>query len=167
MKKAKGEIIGFVDAGLDLDYKSILDFLDLMREGRLDCVIGSKRHPKSIVNYPYIRKVFSWGYQFYVKILFGLPINDTQVGMKIFRRQVILKLLPILTIDGFAFDIEVLLLANKLLKARIVEAPIRVNLDQRDSTIKIMGIKFIKDLVKVFWDTLKIYYRFTLGRYHF
>lgn len=157
MKKAKGRVIGFIDAGWDLDYEDILRFLDIMKKQKADIVIGSKRHPESIVHYPNFRKIFSLGYQFYVKSLFGLSVNDTQVGMKIFKKKIIDQVLPTLKIDGFAFDIEILSISQKLLNAKIVEAPIRVILDENFSTIKIKG-GFLINSIKVFWDTLSIFY---------
>lgn len=165
MKKARGEIIGFVDAGGDLLYEDLLKLLELVDNGNEDIVIGSKRHLESKVNYSNFRKYFSFGYQFYVKNLFGLSVDDTQVGMKIFKGKIVKKILSALTIDGFAFDIEILSVASKLLGVNIIEAPIHVNLDENDSTIKIKG-GFLINSLKVFWDTLKIFYRLNISGYY-
>ncbi len=162
MKKAKGTIIGFVDAGRDLIYEDILQFFRIMEKEKVDIVIGSKRHTDSVVNYPSFRKMYSFGYQFYVKNLFGLQVNDTQAGMKIFKKNILEKIIPSLCVDGFAFDIEILSIAQKLLKAKIVEAPIHVNLDETSSTIKIKG-GFLINSLKVFLDTLGIYYRLQIS----
>ena len=75
---------------------------------KADIIVGSKRHQASLVNYPFLRKGMSFGYQMLVRILFGLKIRDSQLGMKIFRRDVLNKILPKLVVKGYAFDIEIL-----------------------------------------------------------
>ena len=62
VEKAKGDIIGFIDAGMDLDPAEISIMLNIMDWNKADIVIGSKLHPDSKVNYPYQRKILSWGY---------------------------------------------------------------------------------------------------------
>ena len=63
MEKAKGSVIGFIDAGNDLVYQDILKLLDIMQKENADIVIGSKRHPDSLVNYAKFRKISYLGYQ--------------------------------------------------------------------------------------------------------
>jgi glycosyltransferase involved in cell wall biosynthesis len=165
MNKCQGNIIGFVDAGRDISYKDVMEFFKIMKNENSDIVVGSKRHSRSVVNYTKFRKLFSLGYQFYVKNLFGLSVRDTQVGMKIFKKELINKILPLMRVDGFAFDIEMLAVSQKLLNAKITEAPIHVNLEESNSTIKIKG-GFLKNSLKVFSDTLGIYYRLNISGYY-
>lgn len=165
MAKAKGLVVGFIDAGKDLHYEDVLKFFKIMKTENADIVVGSKRHPQSHVNYSQFRKIFSSGYQLYVKNLFELEINDTQAGMKIFRSSLITKILPVACVDGFAFDIEMLSIADKLYGAKIVEAPIHVNIASGTSTITIKG-GFIINSLRVFWDTLKIYYKLNISDYY-
>lgn len=165
MKKAQGEIIGFVDAGNDLQYKDLLKLFEIMNKNKADIIIGSKRHSDSTVIYPAIRKIYSFGYQFYVKNLFGLKVNDTQVGMKLFKGRIIKKILPLLTIDGFAFDIEALATASEFYNAKIIEAPIHVNLEQNFSTTKIKG-GLLKSSIEVFLDTLRILYKLRISGFY-
>src|ERR1700690_2316276 len=51
VKEAKGDIIGFIDAGMDLDPAEISIMLDIMEWNKADIVLGSKLHPESKVNY--------------------------------------------------------------------------------------------------------------------
>lgn len=162
MEKASGELIGFIDAGRDLDYGDIRGLLKLFKSRNADIVVGSKRHPDSVVNSSFLRKIYSYGYQFYVKCFFGLDVSDTQAGMKVFKNNIIKKILPVLLTDGFAFDVEILSIAHKIHNAKIVEAPIHANLAENTSTIKIKG-GFLCNSLKVFWDTLKIYYRLNVS----
>src|SRR5260221_13120762 len=70
--KAKGDVIGFIDAGMDLNPVGASLLLNLMSFHNADVVIGSKLHPESKVNYPFARKILSWGYRTLIEVLFGL-----------------------------------------------------------------------------------------------
>ena len=85
VEKAKGDIIGFIDAGMDLDPSEISIMLDIMDWNSADIVVGSKLHPESKVSYPFVRKILSWGYRTLTHILFGFKVRDTQVGLKFFK----------------------------------------------------------------------------------
>jgi glycosyltransferase involved in cell wall biosynthesis len=165
MSKAKGDIIGFVDAGLEINPNGISMLLEHFEWYKADIIIGSKRHPASKVIYPWQRKIISWGGQTLVKILFGLNIKDTQVGMKFFRKEVVEALLPRLLVKAFACDIEMLSVANYLGYKRIFEAPIELKMDFGDpSTLASTG--FIRTLWFTLIDTLAVFYRLHILHYY-
>lgn len=155
--KATGDLIGFIDAGLDLDPNAMHMLLAHFEWYNADIIVGSKRHPASKIEYPWQRKILSFGYQYIVLFLFGLKIRDTQVGIKIFRAEVVKKILPRLLVKAFAFDIEMLAVANYLGYKRIFEAPINLKLDFSQSTIASKG--FIRTSFWMLWDTLAVFYR--------
>lgn len=123
---ANGEFVIFFDADLDLPPEQILFFIALQRAKNADAVIGSKMHPDSTVVYPLLRRVYSLGYFVLVKILFGLPIRDTQTGLKLVRRQPLQQALARTQVQGFAFDLELLV---RLVQSgvQMVEAPVVVD----------------------------------------
>ena len=82
---ARGGYVVFLDADLDIPPEQILFFVAIQRVKKADAVIGSKMHPDSTVDYPLIRRVYSLGYFWLVKLLFGLPVRDTQTGLKLVR----------------------------------------------------------------------------------
>ncbi len=157
--KGKGDIVGFLDAGGEIDPTSFLDLLKVQNKNNSDFVIGSKRHPKSKVSYPLKRKIISSGYMVLVKLLFNFPISDTQAGIKLYKRKVIKKILTILRVDGYAFDVE--MISASLLSGfkNYAEAPIRVRKSQYigESTIESGG--YIKSVANMFIDTINIFYR--------
>src|SRR3989344_9370964 len=72
VEKAKGDTVGFIDAGMDLDPSEISLMLNIMDWKKADIVVGSKLHPDSIVNYPLGRKIISWGGRIIIRTLFKL-----------------------------------------------------------------------------------------------
>jgi len=155
---AKGKYVTFLDCGSDLDAKSIKLFIDLLKKENADIVIGSKRHPDSKVYYPPVRRLMSRTYQLVNKILFNLNVRDTQVGIKLFKREVLEKVLPKIAIKKFAFDLELLVIANKL-NYKIIEAPIILEYKFK-STINSKAVFWM------IWDTLAIWYRDKILHYY-
>jgi glycosyltransferase involved in cell wall biosynthesis len=155
MKKAKGDYILFLDSGMEIDPNGISMLMEHLEWYEADIILGSKRHPVSKVNYPLERKILSIGYFWLVKILFGIKVKDTQPGIKIFRKEVISKILPLLTIKKYAFDIEIIALAERLGFKRIYEAPIKLKYNFGSLT----SASTFNTIIRMFWDTLKVFYR--------
>jgi glycosyltransferase involved in cell wall biosynthesis len=122
---AHGDYVVFLDADLDIPPEQILFFVAIQRVKKADAVIGSKMHPDSTVDYPLIRRVYSLGYFWLVKMLFGLPVRDTQTGLKLVRRDLLLKALEKTESRGFTLDLELLVRLVQL-GAVMVEAPVVV-----------------------------------------
>ncbi|TSC63377.1 MAG: dolichol-phosphate mannosyltransferase [Parcubacteria group bacterium Gr01-1014_106] len=152
LRAARGELVAFLDAGEDLDATEFRRFLAAMTLYDADIVIGSKRHTLSEVAYPPIRRLYSWTYQLLNRVLFRMKIRDTQVGMKLFRREVLAAVLPRLVVKAFAFDLELLVVAHRLGFTRIVEAPVRIRYGFRSS------ISW-RAVFRTLWDTLAVFYR--------
>jgi hypothetical protein len=127
-----------------------------------DIIVGSKRHPASYINYSFQRKILSIGYYLFVKVLFGIKVKDTQAGIKIFKKNVLEKILPKLVEKKFAGDLEILVVADTLGFKRIFEAPIK--LDYRVSPIT--SAASLNSIVGIFVDTLAIFYRKNILHYY-
>ncbi len=162
MEKAEGEIIGFIDAGMDLNPAEISLMLNIMEWNKADVVIGSKLHPDSIVNYPTSRKILSWGYRIIIKTLFRLSVKDTQVGLKFFKKRVAKDVFPRIVVKAFAFDVEVLAVATMLGYDKIYEAPIKLRFKQGSVTSSNFWIISFWTL----WDTLAVFYRLRIKNYY-
>jgi hypothetical protein len=166
MAKAKGDIIGFIDAGIELNPNGISMLLEHFEWYQADVIVGSKRHPASKVVYPWQRKVISFGYQILVRILFGLKIKDTQVGLKFFSRQVLKKILPRMLVKEFAFDIEILAVSYALGFRNIYEAPIEMKMKFEGDVSTIASKGFIKTIFNTFLDTMAVFYRLKILDYY-
>lgn len=160
MQHARGDLISFLDAGRDISPKGIMMLMTHMQWYNADIIVGSKRHPVSQVNYPLVRRILSIGYHLGVKLLFGLPITDTQSGIKIFKRKVIKKILPRLYVNNYAMDIEFLAVARRLGFKRIYEAPIEVKFSKKGSRVR------WHTSLQMAWDSLKILYKLKILKYY-
>ncbi len=154
-----GNIIIFFDAGLDYQPEHIMRFWEELERNKADIVIGSKRHPDSEVDYPLQRQIISKFAQFTVKILFNLNVKDTQVGMKVFRREVLENILPRVLVKRYAFDIEILALAQRY-GYKIVEAPVKMNFNFATSSVNLKAIWHSA------WDTFSVFYRVKILKYY-
>lgn len=159
MARSSGELISFLDAGMEISPGSIMMLMAHMEWYNADIIVGSKRHPVAKVNYPLLRLLLSIGYHIGVKILFNLPLTDTQSGIKIFRRNVVEKVFPRLIVQQYAMDIEMLAVSRSLGFKRIFEAPIEVKFDKKTSRIS------WKVILKMLFDTLGVFYRLKTGYY--
>lgn len=149
--RSSGDLIAFFDAGLDFPPEHIQHFVELLKKNSADVVIGSKRHPRSKVNYPLKRKTISLMAQVCTRLLFNLNVTDTQVGLKVFRRKVLEEVMPLMLVKRFAFDIELLALARRR-GFKIVEAPVELILNFSTAGT-------VRAVWKTFLDTLGIFYR--------
>src|SRR3990167_8123721 len=164
MQKAKGDVITFIDSGGDINPQGIIMLLEHMKWYNAQIVVGSKLHSASKVNYPLKRKILTYGYYLFVKLLFGLKIRDTQTGLKAYKREVLEKVLPRLVVKRFAFDIEILAVANYLGFNKIYDAPVEVDMDFGQSSI--VGLFTNNGIWSFVYDTLAVWYRMHVLKYY-
>lgn len=165
MAESKGDIVAFIDSGMDLDPNGLSMCLEHFEWYNADIIVGSKRHPASKVDYPWQRRVLSTAYQVLVRVLFNLRIRDTQVGLKFFKRAVLERVLPRLLVKTFAFDIEMLAVANYLGYRQIYEAPVEIKLRFGKSST-VTSRRFIRTVLRMFMDTMAVFYRLRILRYY-
>jgi len=165
MARATGDYISFIDSGMDIDPNGISMLLEHMEWYNADIIAASKKHPASQVSYPLMRKIYSFGYYMMVKILFGLNLRDTQTGLKVYKRQVLEKVLPRLLVKQFAFDIEILAVAKSLGFTRIYEAPVKIKWDSSNTNFSALLI-LDKNIQSMILNTIAIFYRLRILNYY-
>ncbi len=158
-RASKGEFILLLDGDLDILPRSLPGFFASMAENASDIVIGSKRHPKSHVQYPWHRRLASCCYFALVRLFIGLPITDTQTGMKLFRRKVLGDALDRMLVKTYAFDLELLSIAYGR-GAKVSEAPVEINFGTKFGALK---PRVVRDMLS---DTLAVIYRLRLLNYY-
>jgi glycosyltransferase involved in cell wall biosynthesis len=162
VEHTNGDLIGFIDAGMDVDPAEIAVAIGLLVLNGADVVVGSKLHPDSKVNYPRERRVLSWGYRAMTHMMFGFSVRDAQVGLKLFRRKAAKDIFSRILVKKFAFDIEILAVAYAL-GYKIVESPIKIDFKQ-NSTIS--SKNFWRVIFSMLWDTSAVFYRLKIKHYY-
>jgi len=161
MARSSGDIIAFLDSGMEINPNGISLLLEHLEWYKADVIVGSKRHPASKVNYPLFRRILSLSYQILVFLLFGLKIKDTQVGLKVFRRKVLEDVLPRLLVKRYAFDVEMLAVAHYLGYKRIFEAPVEI-----EYNFSLAQAAKWDTVLNMLIDTLAIFYRLRILNYY-
>ena len=136
-----GDFTMFADCGLCIPYGNVLLGMALIREGQCDIAHGSRRHLESDIlrDQPWHRRVVSRAFKSTVRTLLKVPreLTDTQCGFKVYKGNVARELYGQCVSDGFMFDIEIILRAERA-GYRIQEFPVEwaCDLDSRLSVTR-------------------------------
>ncbi len=152
-QQSQGDLICFMDSDLQLHPRQIALYIDLITFADIDIVIGSKRHRLSQVEYGPRRRLYSWGYQQLIRMIFNLNVTDTQVGLKMFKRHVLKAVMPRLIVKKWTCDLEILVVASHLGFNKILEAPVHMNWKPGKSHIN------WRVVLNMLTETLAIFYR--------
>jgi len=158
MLEAKGDYRLICDADLSVPIEQVERLLPPRLEG-VDIAIGSREQPGSRrIGEPPLRHLMGRVYNRLVRSLISTGLKDTQCGFKCFRGDVVSPLFGLQTMDGFAFDAELLFLAHR-----------------RGLTVKEVGIDWyygegskvrpVRDSLSMTGDLLKIRWAYLTGRY--
>jgi dolichyl-phosphate beta-glucosyltransferase len=153
MLAAGGQIVAFTDADLPYELDSLRAGYERLIATNTDAAFGSRvladagRRVKS----PLLRRAAGGVFRTLVRRLVTAPVTDTQCGLKFFRRDAARRVFSQATIDGFAFDVEVIYLANRL-GLRWSEIPV-VLVNEGESTVSLRrhGPAMLRDLAKLAW----------------
>lgn len=152
MLAAKSEYVAFLDSDLEIPPYLLEGYLRKAEEEDADVVIGSKMHKDSKIEYPFLRKVMSYGYYYFMKLLFGLKVKDTQTGIKLFRTTKAVPVLKAMRTSRFSFDIELLAISAKL-NYKILEMPVVVNFSRNKANRSRIRIRSIFEMIR---DSIRI-----------
>ena len=158
LKLVKEDYIVIMDADLQIDPCDIDTFFNIMKLYNADVVVGNKYHLYSNIEYPIIRKVISFGYRLLIKVLFNLPLRDTQCGFKLFRKSVIDKIMPILKETRYCLDLEMLIVLRKK-GIRVADAPVYVRKQDNQGSVNLSNI------LVTFIDTIRVWVKMIRGDY--
>lgn len=149
MLAARGDIILCTDADLAYGVDVFDTMLERFAAGESDLVIGSRRlNGEGYKNYPPLRILTSKCFGLLVRLLSGLKY-DTQCGIKGYRREAAQAIFSKCTTNGFSFDFEALMRADKL-GLKVEQIPVSV-INFRASKVNV-----IKDSARMFRDVFRI-----------
>jgi glycosyltransferase involved in cell wall biosynthesis len=147
MKQASGNVVGYIDADTDIQIRSLGYAIKEIKKDDTIAVIPSKLHKDSNIEMTFRRKIFSYGLIVVNKVLLRLPknISDVGCGLKLFKRDLIQRILPTLKVNGFAIDSEVLNEIGKI-GYNVSVTPFFLNKNRSDSTSA--NVKQISTMIK-------------------
>lgn len=153
-ERTSGDTIVFLDADLSLPPEQLPEFLDTFYARGVDALVGSKRAAMAPGRYPLLRRILSRTFAGFNRVLFRLPVRETQTGLKVFRRAALEETLPRLDTDRYAFDLELLVRIHRA-NGSIVEAPVTLtpgaSHNMAVATLWEMG----RDTMTIWWKSLR------------
>ena len=117
MLRARGGLAFFMDADLSTPLPEIDRFIARFSEvPKVDVLVGNRQHASSeiLTQQHFLRRKMGQTFNAILRTIAGIRLADTQCGFKAFRRGACEAIFPLQRLDGFAFDVEVLLLAERL-----------------------------------------------------
>lgn len=162
---ASGRCRVFTDVDLPYGVGSLLACYDVISDGRADVAYGDRSLADSriVSEEPASRRLGSAAFRFAVWMIAGLRHGDTQCGVKGFRGDIAESLVPLLKVDGFAFDVEIL---RSIRDQGLVSRPIAVHLRNGEhSTVRLFRDSWgmLRDLVAIRIRALQGHYKKSAG----
>lgn len=145
---AKGEFVLFTDCDLAYGTDLILDFLARYEQGGCDVIIGS-RPMGGYDGYPFLRKLMSKTYLKVISVAAGFKLSDSQAGIKGFSQKAAKAIFGECEENGFAFDLEALMEAERQGFA-VAELP-AVIVNHRESKVNPIrdAVRMLKQVRKI------------------
>lgn len=159
MTIANGDYLFICDADLSMPIEEVVKFLPPQNTDYDIAIASREAKGAKRIGEPEMRHIMGRVFNFIVKVLAVRGLNDTQCGFKCFKREVARDIFPYQTINGWAFDVELLFIAQKR-GYRIIEVPITWYY-KAQSKIKPFG-----DSIKMVMETLKVRRNWKQGVYH-
>jgi dolichyl-phosphate beta-glucosyltransferase len=154
---AKYPLVVFFDSDLSTPLKFLLPILKNAK--KYDVVIASRNLSDSVVTQQsFLRIVSGKLFSYFVRLMLLPHIKDSQCGCKLFKTSMAKKLAKKMTIQRFAFDVELLFLAKKS-NYSILEYPVQWT-NKTGSKVHIFRDSFL-----MFKDVLKIWLNSIMGKY--
>lgn len=108
-----GDVVVFMDADAATDLSSLKPVIHALDD--FDIAIGSRSHTDAQVHRAHRYRAYMGGaFNAVTRRATGLPFRDTQCGFKAFRGVVARLVFAESTVNGFAFDVEILRMSSQL-----------------------------------------------------
>jgi glycosyltransferase involved in cell wall biosynthesis len=122
-RSSQAQVLSYMDADLSSDLRVFPTMLEAVLNGRCDIAVGSRLLNPASTKRGLKREVMSRVYSTMVRRLFGVGFSDAQCGFKVIRREAAEQLLPMVEDEGWFFDTELLVLAERS-GLRILDVPV-------------------------------------------
>jgi dolichol-phosphate mannosyltransferase len=149
-----GKTVVLLDADMEINPSQIKMYVEWLKY--YDICIASKRHPRSVYQAPFIRKVMSLAFNKLVNLFVGLNLSDTQSGLKAMCGDDFKRIMNAIVVKRYAYDVEVLAVA-KLLNLSVCELPVNI---EQNSNFK------LRSIISMFMEVLGIAYRLRIIKWY-
>ena len=153
MLAATGEIVAFTDADLPYEMSALRTACSWIQTDECEVVFGARdlHESKHEARRKLSRIAASAVFREVVKRVVSREVTDTQCGLKIFSRRAAREIFSRTTIDGFAFDAEVVLLCRRL-QLPFRRVPVTL-INEYSSTLSLSrhAGKMLRDVLELGW----------------
>jgi len=143
------ELLAYMDVDLSTDLNALLPLVAPLLSGHSDIAIGTRlAHGSRVIRGPK-REIISRCYNFLLHVTLRVRFSDAQCGFKAIRACQARQLLPLVADEGWFFDTELLVLAERA-GLRIHEVPVDWT-DDTDSRVAIFdtAVRDLRGIVRV------------------
>ena len=159
MLRATGRVLAFTDADLPFQLSAMQRGYEWIRAGQTDVVFGARdiEGAENRTRRRLARRLATFTFRAIVSRMVSREVTDTQCGLKLFRRQAALEIFSRTSIDGFAFDAEVVMLTHRLgLPFRRVPVTL---VNEFASTLSLR-----RNALPMLWDVMRVWLREKTGK---
>lgn len=150
MLDASGDWVLYTDADLSAPIEDVQKLYTTAIAQKAVIAIGSRAVDRSLVavHQSVFREYSGRFFNLVMRALTGLPFRDTQCGFKLYRADAAKEVFSRQEQDGFSFDVEDLVIAQKL-RLRAVEVPVRWSNVEGTKVTLTQGLRSFTDLLKI------------------
>jgi hypothetical protein len=147
--QSRADILSYMDVDLSTDMRAFPPMIAALESGEYDLSVGSRLHRDARTERGWRRGLISQVYNRLVKRLFATHFSDAQCGFKAIARAAAQRLLPVVEDNGWFFDTELLIIAEKA-SYRICDVPVHWTEDP-DTRVKVIPTAWadLKGLMRV------------------
>jgi glycosyltransferase involved in cell wall biosynthesis len=155
---SSGTEVVFLDGDLDLPPEQVPGFVQQFRLADVDALVGAKQTSMEPGSYPLMRRILSRLFSLAIRLMFRLPVRETQTGLKVFRREALETVMPRLRLMRYTYDLELVVSLHRG-GYRIEEAPVELSVGASAGGVT------LRTLWEMGRDTLRIWLRSIFRRY--
>lgn len=152
MIRARGDVVFYMDADLSVPLAEVQAFLaHFAAQPEIDVLVGNRQHARSRITraQSWLRRTMGQTFNRILRVVSAAPLRDTQCGFKAFRRAAAQSVFSRQKLDGFAFDVEVLLLAERL-GYRVADLPVEwINSPESKVQLWRDSLQMLRDALRV------------------
>ncbi len=165
LEASRGEYCVFLDSDLAYPLSEVALIVSALDDGA-DVAIANRLAPESryemspaFITYLFSRHLGSRIFNGLIRLMLLSGVQDTQAGLKGFRRSTARLIAERNTVTGFAFDVEALVIA-KLHACRVKQIPVHFRYDSESSTVH-----YFRDAWRMSRDLMRIRLNVWRGKY--